>query len=159
MESSSASVLKPVFGQNHSHKNQFPKATSYKYIFYANFFCSFWQNPTDFFLVETDFFYCSLELWTDNLLVFISMWMRRKIMDIKKTPGPLAIINSLTCDWPIGCCFVPFPNISLNEEQICWQPCFVGSSGIYIQPVSSMVPDQTHPAHRIPPLLMWQFIL
>ena len=64
------------------------------------------------------------------------------------------ITNSLTCDWPIGCCFDPFPNISLNEEQICWQPCFAGSSGKCIQLASLIVPDQTRLAHRIPPLLI-----
>ena len=96
------------------------------------------QKP--FFPVETNFFY---HFFWD----LTSVHLNEKEVIVR-------ITNSLTCDWPIGCCFVPFPNISLNEEQICWQPCFAGSSGKCTQLVSLMVPDQTHLAHRIPPLLI-----
>ena len=88
-------------------------------------------------------------------IIFLSFLLRPdKYSSQSKRKKLFLTTNSLTCDWPNGCCFVPFLNISLNEEQICWQPCFVDSSGKCIQLVSLMVPDQTHPAHRSPPLLM-----
>lgn len=59
----------------------------------------------------------------------------------------------LTFCWLIGCCFVPFPCIFLNEVQIYWQPSFFDSGDTHTPPVSLRVSDQTHPGPHILQLL------
>ena len=59
----------------------------------------------------------------------------------------------LTFCWLIGCCFVPFPCIFLNEVQIYWQPSFFDNGDTHTPPVSLRVSDQTHPGPHILQLL------